>query len=130
MSKIRLAVFSEDLYLTAMSGISGRAHDLEMAKDRSDYGPKLNKIWGCMLDQSQKQDRVEAFTDDQLLQTCHRMETYGGHFCTHIAKAFYAADSGNRATLRAAFADLFIKYGPGGPFDTKPAFGDTEGHGY
>jgi len=40
----------------------------------------------------------------------HMMEKIGGSFAKAIAHAYYCADSGNRATLVAAFKPLFDKY--------------------
>jgi hypothetical protein len=38
------------------------------------------------------------------------MEAEGGGFAGHIARAFYAADSSNRARLLDAFEHLFEKF--------------------
>jgi len=38
------------------------------------------------------------------------MDRLGGSFARAIAHAYYCADSGNRATLVAAFKPLFDKY--------------------
>jgi hypothetical protein len=40
----------------------------------------------------------------------HMMEQIGGGFAKALARAYYAADSGNKATLLAAFKPLFDKY--------------------
>ena len=34
----------------------------------------------------------------------------GGHFASALAKAYFYADSGNQAKLKAAFADLFKQF--------------------
>ena len=106
---------SQDLFLVAMSAVSGRAARLRETGDQSDYAPKLRKIWDCMLDQSQKSDRVEAWDDNQLYDTCKAMQAFGGAFAQNIAAAWYVADSTNRVLLQQAFVDLFIKYGPTRP---------------
>ncbi len=56
------------------------------------------------------EELTEALTEEQLYTACRRMETMGGHFAEAIAKAFYAADSTNRAKLVAAFEDMFRRY--------------------
>jgi hypothetical protein len=38
------------------------------------------------------------------------MDRLGGSFAKAIAHAYYCADSGNKAKLMFAFADLFAKY--------------------
>ena len=38
------------------------------------------------------------------------MEREGGSFAGHIARAFYVADTTNRALLLTAFDDLFCKF--------------------
>ena len=48
--------------------------------------------------------------DDDYIYAAHVMERIGGSFAAHIARAYFAADSGNRARLRAAFPDLFTRY--------------------
>jgi hypothetical protein len=39
-----------------------------------------------------------------------RMMQYGGGFASALATAWFRADSGNRARIEKAFADLFAKY--------------------
>ena len=39
-----------------------------------------------------------------------KMTNQGGSFAKAIARAYYAADSINRARLEAAFAELFERY--------------------
>ena len=47
---------------------------------------------------------------DMLVQAARCMESEGGSFAGHIARAFYAADSYNAHTLVTAFDDLFCKF--------------------
>jgi hypothetical protein len=49
-------------------------------------------------------------TDDDYTHAAWVMERMGGRFAGHIARAYYAADSDNKARLRAAFWELFEKY--------------------
>ena len=44
------------------------------------------------------------------LDIAARMLHYGGSFAKAIADAWVMADSGNRAKLEEAFADLFARY--------------------
>lgn len=43
-------------------------------------------------------------------ETLDKMIERGGSFAVQIARAYYVADSDNRAKLEAAFADLFARY--------------------
>jgi len=43
-------------------------------------------------------------------QAAKLMEQEGGSFASHIAEAFFVADSHNRETLLMAFNDLFCKF--------------------
>ena len=43
-------------------------------------------------------------------ETLDKMTRRGGSFAVQIALAYYAADSGNRAKLEIAFADLCASY--------------------
>jgi hypothetical protein len=47
---------------------------------------------------------------DMLLDAARLMESQGGSFAGHIARAFYVADSTNRERLLTAFDDLFCKF--------------------
>ena len=47
---------------------------------------------------------------DMLLSAARLMESQGGSFAGHIARAYYCADSTNRVRLLTAFDDLFCKY--------------------
>jgi hypothetical protein len=47
---------------------------------------------------------------DMLLSAARLMESQGGSFAGHIARAFYVADSTNREKLLSAFDDLFCKF--------------------
>ena len=47
---------------------------------------------------------------DMLLNAARTMESEGGSFAGHIARAFYVADSTNRERLLTAFDDLFCKF--------------------
>jgi hypothetical protein len=47
---------------------------------------------------------------DMLLDAARLMESQGGSFAGHIARAFYCADSTNRERLLTAFDDLFCKF--------------------
>ena len=47
---------------------------------------------------------------DMLLSAARLMESQGGSFAGHIARAFYVADSTNRERLLVAFDDLFVKF--------------------
>lgn len=60
--------------------------------------------------------KANEMNSDQLIYAANAMEVYGGGFVSQIARAYYAADSGNRGRLVAAFGDLFERYGPGSSF--------------
>lgn len=47
---------------------------------------------------------------DMLLNAALLMESEGGSFAGHIARAFYVADTTNRERLLTAFDDLFCKF--------------------
>ena len=47
---------------------------------------------------------------DMLLAAARVMESEGGSFAGHIARAFYVADLSNREKLLSAFDDLFTKF--------------------
>ena len=47
---------------------------------------------------------------DMLLNAALLMESEGGSFAGHIARAFYVADTTNREKLLSAFDDLFVRY--------------------
>ena len=49
-------------------------------------------------------------TEEQLRCAAQQMYENGGSFAGHIAKAFFAADKGNKAKLVSAFEDLFRRY--------------------
>lgn len=49
-------------------------------------------------------------SDDDYIHAAHVMEARGGGFASCIARAYYKADMGNQARLRAAFPDLFTRY--------------------
>lgn len=58
---------------------------------------------------------IELVEDAQLLEEeVHRaavaMQNHGGHFAAHLARAWFSADSTNRARLEGAFPDLFYRY--------------------
>ena len=48
--------------------------------------------------------------DDRFLMAARNMEKFGGSFASHIAAAYFAADSRNRKKLLNAFGDLFERY--------------------
>ena len=50
--------------------------------------------------------------DGYYTKAAWEMERIGGHFAAAIARAYYAADSGNRALLIDAFGHLFDKHAP------------------
>jgi hypothetical protein len=47
---------------------------------------------------------------DMLLSAARLMESQGGSFAGHIARAFYCADTTNREKLLSAFDGLFCKF--------------------
>lgn len=49
-------------------------------------------------------------TNDELMRAAFNMEQNGGHFARALAKAFYAADSGNRRLILEAFGHMFVDY--------------------
>ena len=49
---------------------------------------------------------------DKYTLAAHNMERHGGHFAAALARAYYAADSWNRARLVEAFAHMFDDYAP------------------
>jgi hypothetical protein len=51
-------------------------------------------------------------TDSYYTKAAHNMERIGGHFAAAIARAYYAADSWNRARLVKAFEHLFDDHAP------------------
>jgi hypothetical protein len=55
-----------------------------------------------------------SMTRDDYIHACHQMETEGGHFVTHLAKAYYHADGTNVKKLKRAieleFDNLFRQY--------------------
>lgn len=50
--------------------------------------------------------RVEAGSD-RAIRAAHNMENTGGHFASHIARAYFHADRGNQRRLIEAFQHLF-----------------------
>jgi hypothetical protein len=48
--------------------------------------------------------------EDKLLMAARNMEKFGGSFASHIAAAYFSADSSNRKKLLEAFGDLFERY--------------------
>lgn len=58
----------------------------------------------------EKDNAVRPQTDDDYWQAAFEMKRHGGSFNQYIASAYFVADSGNRARLRAAFPDLFTRY--------------------
>lgn len=59
---------------------------------------------------------IEEMNSDDLIRAAHTMEKFGGGFATQIAKAYYVADTTNRATLIKAFGNLFELYGNWGTY--------------
>ena len=47
---------------------------------------------------------------DMALAAARLMESEGGSFAGHIARAFYVADTTNRERLLTTFDDLFCKF--------------------
>ena len=47
---------------------------------------------------------------DMLLSAARMMESEGGSFAGHIARAFYVADLSNREKLLSAFDELFVQF--------------------
>ena len=47
---------------------------------------------------------------DMLLAAARVMESEGGSFAGHIARAFYVADLTNREKLLSAFDELFMQF--------------------
>lgn len=47
---------------------------------------------------------------DMLLAAARKMESEGGSFAGHIARAFYVADLSNREKLLSAFDELFVQF--------------------
>jgi hypothetical protein len=47
---------------------------------------------------------------DMLWQAAKLMESEGGSFASHIARAFFVADTSNMETLVTAFDALFCKF--------------------
>ncbi|NCX56151.1 MAG: hypothetical protein EBW87_03020 [Burkholderiaceae bacterium] len=47
---------------------------------------------------------------DMLLRAARMMESEGGSFAGHIARAFYVADLSNREKLLSAFDELFVQF--------------------
>lgn len=57
-----------------------------------------------------KEEMKEEMKEAMLLMSARNMEKFGGSFASHIAAAFFVADSVNRKRLVAAFRDLFERY--------------------
>lgn len=55
-------------------------------------------------------------TDEEYVRTCKAMQTYGGHFASHLAEAMMYADQTNRRRIIEAFPEIMVKYGPGSMF--------------
>jgi hypothetical protein len=51
-------------------------------------------------------------TDGYYTKAAWEMERIGGHFAAALARAYYAADSWNRARLVNAFEHLFDQHAP------------------
>jgi hypothetical protein len=53
-------------------------------------------------------------------ETRHRsfelMSRHGGGFCQKLSAAWFAADTGNKARIEAAFPDYMAEYGPDSQF--------------
>ena len=61
-------------------------------------------------------------TNDQLMRAAFNMEQNGGHFAAALARAFYAADSGNRRRILEAFGHMFVDYYL--PFDIRQTYNE------
>lgn len=59
-------------------------------------------------------------TPAELHRTVAAMEQHGGHFCTALARAWYAADPRNKQRIEHAFGHLLEDFGPTSPYYGKP----------
>lgn len=50
------------------------------------------------------------YTDSQLHAAAHEMQRTGGSFASHLADAYFHADSNNKERILTAFMDLFEKF--------------------
>lgn len=51
-------------------------------------------------------------TEKEFYSAARVMENSGGSFAGHLAAAWFAADSGNKARIESAFEHLFRKFVP------------------
>jgi len=54
--------------------------------------------------------RAKPHADDDFLHAAWEMEATGGSFSANLARTYYAADSSNKARLKAAFPDYFTGF--------------------
>lgn len=52
------------------------------------------------------------YTSEQLHAAAHEMRRIGGSFASHLADAYFHADSNNKERILTAFMDLFEGYMP------------------
>ena len=57
-----------------------------------------------------KETGITDLDHAMLLQAAFKMETEGGSFAGHIARAFYVADSTNKRLLLQSFSPLFEQF--------------------
>ena len=57
-----------------------------------------------------KDTGITDLDHDMLLKAARLMESEGGSFAGHIARAFYVADSTNQRLLLQSFSPLFEKF--------------------
>lgn len=50
------------------------------------------------------------YTSEQLHAAAHEMQRIGGSFASHLAAAYFHADSNNKERILTAFMDLFEKH--------------------
>lgn len=54
----------------------------------------------------------DTMNEQERYETLQNMHNNGGHFASYLATAWMWADSGNNASLAAAFPDLIEKFQP------------------
>ena len=57
-----------------------------------------------------KDTGITDLDHDMLLKAAYLMETEGGSFAGHIARAFYVADATNKQLLLQSFSPLFEQF--------------------
>ena len=76
---------------------------------------RIMEIVGATPFSCKPEEKTMSYTaerSDYYTHAAHNMEQHGGHFAAALARAYYAADSWNRARLVEAFEHIFDDYAP------------------